>query len=80
MSSQTAAGAWDEGRVVQRMSKDTKGLRTELVSPPTFTDQGEEGKPGRETKKHGRVRGRKAREYRDGHKTDWQVRVQGKKG
>lgn len=41
------------------MSKDTKGLRTELVGPPTFTDQGEEGKPGRETEKHGQVRGGK---------------------
>lgn len=59
MGSQTAAGAWDKGRVVQRMSKDTKGLRTELVGPPTFTDQGEEGKPGRETEKHGQVRGGK---------------------
>lgn len=61
MSSQIAAGAREEGRVVQRLSKDTKGLRTELVSPPTFTDQGEEGKPGRETEKHGRVRGGKSK-------------------
>lgn len=50
------------------------------MGPPACIDQGGEGKSGRETEKHGLVRGGKAREHGDGQKTDWQPGVQGEKG
>lgn len=49
------------------------------MGPLMCTDQGEESKSGRETEKHGLVRGGKAGERGIGQETDWQPGVQGEK-